>query len=91
MHCLRFVFVSLFNDNSTVKNNIHSRMLYCWIPEEGLLGQGAFGFIILIVIMLQGLYQCGPHQQCMSDLFPHHLVDIVEHQTLNVLLTLIFF
>ena len=85
MHCLSFVFVSLFNDNSTVKNNIHSRMLYCWISEEGLLGQGAFGFIILIVIMLQGLYQC------MSDLFPHHLVDIVEHQTLNVLLKLIFF
>ena len=62
-------------------------MLYCWIPEEGLLGQGAFGFIILIVIILQGLYQWGPHQQCTSALFPHHVVNPVEHHTLNVLLS----
>lgn len=84
LHCLCFFF---FNDNSTVNNNIHSRMLYCWIPEEGLPGQGAFGFIILIVIILQELYQCGPHQQCMSALFPHHVVNTVESQTLNVLLS----
>lgn len=54
-----FVFVFVFNDNSTVKNNIHSRMLYCWIPEEGLPGQ-AFGFIILIVIILQGVVSMWP-------------------------------